>query len=298
MGPWTNGLVGSYPMHGDASEISGRGMAGLLTGNPTSATNRFGMPMGAMAFHGGMDGIVLTNVAVDLATNHQNTVCFWLNRAGERGGSTVSMPFGWGNTNQPLCLLFDSSGSGQFGFRAGMGGMYAMVSAMMATDTWMHVAAVFNNGPISGSQLYVDGQPMGGMMSMSGMMEGMLDSGSAGSTAFVGAGGTPNSGTNPFSGMMGDLRIYDRALTPDEIMGIYRMETGARMRLTPGAKPGAVRIEIDSMMMGWMFQLQSSIDLVRWVDQGGMIMPDAQGMNTVAPEVTGPMMYWRSVGRP
>ncbi len=298
MGPMTNGLVSYYPMHGDAQDASGRGMNGTLTGSPMMTTNRFGRSMGAMAFNGGMDGMMMTNLPVGMATNMQNSVSFWMNRSAQPGGSALSMPFGWGNTNQPLCLLFDGSDGDRFGFSGGRGGGYGMGSGMMPTNTWMHIAAVFNNGTMSGSQLYVDGQPMMGMMSMSATQGGMMGSGSAASMAFVGgAGGTP-SGANPFFGMMSDLRVYDRALTGDEIMGLYRMEAGAEVRLMPGAAPGTMRMEIGSMMAGWMFQVQSSTDLVHWMDQGDMLKPGAQGSNSVAVGMDGPAMFWRTMGRP
>ena len=153
MGLMTNGLVAYYPMHGDATEATGHGMNGMLMGSPHMATNRFGQPMQALAFNGDMDGMMLTNLNVNLATNAENTVCFWMNWNGQTGGAAnpVSMPFGWGNTNQAYCLLFQGTNSGRFGFSGGMGDVYGMGSAMMGTNTWMHIAAVFNNGTTTGS---------------------------------------------------------------------------------------------------------------------------------------------------
>ncbi|MBX3744218.1 MAG: LamG domain-containing protein [Verrucomicrobiae bacterium] len=298
IGRMANGLVAYYPMHGDATEATGRGMNGMLMGSPQMATNRFGQPMQAMAFNGGMDGMMLTNLDVSTMTNMQNSVSFWMNWNGQMGSSTVSMPFGWGDADKPSCLLFDSSDGGRFGFSGGMGDVYGMGSGMMPTNSWMHIAAVFKNGASSESQLYVNGQPMAGMMSMSGMQGGMMMSGFASSMAFVGGSNGQTATAYPFFGMMSDLRMYDRALSPDEVKALYQMESGAQMRLVPGPVTGSATMEIASMMMGWMFQLQSSTDLVRWVDQGTMIMPGNGGMATMNMSVSGPAMFWRTVGQP
>jgi hypothetical protein len=124
----TNGLVALYPMHGDANDMSGHGMTGMITGAPMMTTNRFGEPGDALFFNGGMDGIMLTNLDVNLITNGQNTVCLWMRWDGGVNGSTnpVAMPFGWGNTNQNYCLLFQQEGNGRFGFSGGMGDVYGM----------------------------------------------------------------------------------------------------------------------------------------------------------------------------
>jgi hypothetical protein len=116
MGSMINGLVGYYPMHGDGSEATGQGMNGMLMGFPQMATNRFGQPMQALAFNGGMDGMMLTNLNVNLTTNAENTVVFWMNWNGQTGGAAnpVSMPFGWGNANRAYCLLFQGANSGRF----------------------------------------------------------------------------------------------------------------------------------------------------------------------------------------
>lgn len=96
----TNGLVAHYPMHGDAGDVSGHGMGGMMSGAPMMTTNRFGEPGGALAFSGGMDGILLSNLDVNLTTNGQNTVCLWMRWDGGVDGRTnpVAMPFGWGDT--------------------------------------------------------------------------------------------------------------------------------------------------------------------------------------------------------
>jgi hypothetical protein len=296
----TNGLVAYYPMHGDATEATGHGTNGMLMGSPQMATNRFGQPMQALAFNGGMDGMMLTNLNVDLATNAENTVCFWMSWNGQPGGAAnpVSMPFGWGDTNGAYCLLFQGTNSGSFGFSMGMGDVYGMSSAMMAPNTWTHIAAVFNNGTTTGSQLYVNGQPMTGMMSMSGMPMGIGRAGSASHMASVGGTGGQTGNGYQFFGMMSDLLVYDRALEADEITGIYRMEAGSQMQLMSGMSAGTGKITIGSMMTGWKFQMQSSADLIHWTNQGGMFLPGSGGTNFVTVDMGGQGKFFRTVGSP
>lgn len=300
MGSITNGLVAYYPMHGDATGAIGSGMGGVLTGSPQAATNRFGEPMQAMAFKGGMDGLMLTNLNVNLAANGQNTVCFWLNWQGETSGTTnpIAMPFGWGGADQTYCLLFQTAEAGRFGFSMGMGDIYGVSSAMMTTNSWMHVAAVFENGSTAGSQLYINGMAMASMMSKSGMPMGMGPSGSASKMAFIGGSAGQSTNGYPFFGMMSDFRVFDRALSPAEIQGIYKQEAGPQLMLRPGTEGGTSTMSVSSMMSGWKFQMQSSGDLIHWTNQVGIVMPGNGGAASFAVTLGAPAMFWRMLGNP
>ena len=127
---------------------------------------------------------------------------------------------------------------------------------------------------------------------------GMGRTGSAAHMAFVG--GTSGQSTNgyQFFGMMSDLRVYDRALGADEIMGIYQVEAGSQMQLMPGMNTRTGKIGIGSMMAGWKFQMQSSSDLIHWTNHGAMFLPGSGGANSVTVDMGGQMMFWRTVGSP
>ncbi len=299
----TNGLVAHYPMHGDANDVSGYGMHGTLTGSPLMTTNRFGDSGDALGFNGGMDAIMLTNLNVNMLTNGQNTVCLWMRWDGGVDGSTnpVAMPFGWGDTNQNYCLLFQRAGAGRFGFSDGMGDVYGTNFGSMLSNHWVHVAAVFNNGDMMNSGLYINGQRVGGSMTAGGMPMGMgmgmMVRRSASPMAFLGGFGDQGSVPYHFFGAMSDVRIYNRSLTDAEIAALIQMDAAPTMRMMEGPTAGTENVEFNSMMMDWQFQMQFSSDLTHWTNYSDVFMP---GSNTMVRTIDmgGPQMFWRLQAKP
>jgi hypothetical protein len=297
----TNGLVAHYPMHGDASDVSGNAMHGRILGSPMMTTNRFGEPDHGFAFTGGMDAITLTNLNVNMTTNSQNTVCLWMRWDGGVNGATnpVAMPFGWGNTNQNYCLLFQREGSGRFGFSGGMADVYGTDFGPALSNHWVHVAAVFNNGNMMNSGLYINGQRTTGSMTLGGMPMGMgmMVQRSAHPMAFLGGFGGQGSVPYQFFGAMSDVRIYNRPLTDPEITALFRMDAAPYMRMMEGSTPNTANLEFSSMMMGWQFQMQFSGDLAHWTNYSEVFMPGSATMvRTVDP--AGPHMFWRLQANP
>ena len=127
---------------------------------------------------------------------------------------------------------------------------------------------------------------------------GMGRTGSASHMAFVGGTSDQTGNGNQFFGMMSDLRMYNRALGPDEMMDIYHMEAGSKMQLTSGTSAGMGRMTIGSMMSGWKFQMQSSSDLIHWTNQGGIVPAGSSGAQPVPVDMSGQGMFWRTVGSP
>jgi hypothetical protein len=297
----TNGLVAHYPMHGDATDVSGHGMHGRIMGTPMMVTNRFGEPGHGIAFAGGMDAIMLTNLNVNMVTNSQNTVCLWMRWDGGVNGSTnpVAMPFGWGNTNQNYCLLFQRQGNGRFGFSGGMADVYGTDYGPMLSNHWVHVAAVFNNGNMMNSGLYIKGQRLTGWMTVGGrpMGLGMKVQRSAHPMAFLGGFGGQGSVPYQFFGAMSDVRIYNRALTDEEITVLFGMEAAPSLRMMAGSTAGTANLEFSSMMMGWQFQMQSSSDLTHWTNYSDMFMP-TPGTMVRTVNSGGPHMFWRLQASP
>jgi MSHA biogenesis protein MshQ len=85
----------------------------------------------------------------NLPTNTSNgaftTVSFWM----KWDGTDRAMPIGW----RVYDLWFYS---GYFGFNTGVTDIYGVASTPFL-NTWRHVVAVFANGDVTQSKLYVDG---------------------------------------------------------------------------------------------------------------------------------------------
>jgi hypothetical protein len=284
-------------MHGNVNDVSGHGVNGMMTGSPMMTTNRFGESGHAFSFGGGMDAIMLTNLNVNMVTNSQNTVCLWMRWDGTVSGSTnpVAMPFGWGDTNQNYCLLFQQEGNGRFGFSGGMGDVYGTNYSPTYSNHWMHVAAVFNNGNMMNSGLYINGQLAMGSMTLGGMpmgMGGMMVQRSAHPMAFLGGFGGQGSVPYQFFGAMSDVRIYNRALSPNEIGSIFQMDIAPHLQMMAGGTNGPANLQFQSLMMDRHYQMQLSSDLTHWTNYDDMFMPSG-GMMSRSTDLTGPHMFWR-----
>lgn len=297
----TNGLIAHYPMHGDATDVSGHGMDGMMMGSPMTVTNRFGEPGHALAFAGGMDTIMLSNLDANVTATGQNTVSFWMRWDGGVDGKTnpVAMPFGWGNTNQNYCLLLQKQGNGRFGFSGGMADVFGADYGASLSNHWAHVAAVFNNGDTMNSGLYINGQRIMGSMTASGMATGMgmMVQRSAHPMAFVGGFGGQGSLPYQFFGAMSDVRIYNRALTDEEVTTLFQMDTAPSLRMTAGSMVGMKNLEFSSMMMDWQFRMQVSNDLVHWTNDGEVFMPGPGTMERMV-DAGGAHMFWRLLANP
>ena len=66
-------------------------------------------------------------------------------------------------------------------------------------------------------------------------------------------------------GKIDEIRIYSRALSPDEIGSLYRYESQSQVTLVKAIKPSFSRL-----IIGRNYILQVSSDLIIWTNQGKM----------------------------
>ena len=165
----------------------------------------------------------------------------------------------------------------------------------------MHVAALFNNGRMMNSSLYINGQRISSSMTVGempmGMGMGMMVQRSAYPMAFLGGFGGQGSVPYQFFGAISDVRIYNRALADGEIAALHQMEVAPHLRMMSGGPSGSTHVEFSSMMMDWQFQMQSSSDLVHWTNYSKSFMsgPDMM-LRTV--DTAGSHRFWRLQANP
>jgi hypothetical protein len=209
--PPGSGPVAHYPLDGDAMDISGNGRHGTLFG-PTPAVDRFGNPSGALWFDG---------------------VDHWIRAQGDglpEAERTVAL---WFNANQvqnhPVLLGYGGGGCGTswfMGINATRYGTGPYVSSHCDVNTLLHpeetTTGVWHHWAIStdpaGTRMYLDGVEVESNANFvtntttvgTDLAIG-VDVGANGIAPYVDA----NVGF--FQGLLDDVRIYDRALTPAEI---------------------------------------------------------------------------------
>ncbi len=197
----TKGLVAHYPFTGDAKDASGTGNHGSVSG-ATLTADRFGTAQGAYTFNGKSDHIVVK----DHTSLHLNDFTFtaWVKMTTTSGGNYVLEKDVVGTGTQDYEWL---TSSGKTNGRIGIkGNNYDVPSkTSVATGTWRFVA--FRR---AGSELSTwIGTVKETMVTAP---TGTLTGGKQPLT--IGSGWQ---GTGYFTGALDDVRIYNRALSAQEI---------------------------------------------------------------------------------
>lgn len=213
----TDGLVGYWTFDGPdvagvtAYDRSGQGNNGTLTSSPTRATGKIGQ---GMRFNN--DGYVNTTDISQMDSASKVTIAGWFKRAAAGALTQVSKGTDC-NIDGCITITFYTDGALHFDLASGSDA-YGVIAH---NDTeWHHVALVFdgtqtgNQGRLKG---YIDG------------VERTLDYEGTTIPATTGAynsnfqiGRNSTDGTLS-SGLIDDVRIYNRAITADEVKRLYNM---------------------------------------------------------------------------
>lgn len=210
----TEGLVCFFPFNGDANDISGNNNNGLVHG-ATLTFDRFGNPNSAYSFNGISDYIVVESSG----TFPQNaiSICFWLNREDivPTGlENYISKEHAFQTYEYPNSKL----ASGLYTGSPGVWSSYESTSALLNNSDWIFYSFTFDNQTHVGN-IYING---------------LLDSTftepnqnaivrESSYPLYIGRNGS--SSTYFINGVIDDIRIFNRALTPSEIFYLNNEET-------------------------------------------------------------------------
>ena len=208
-----NGLVAWYPFHGNANDASGNGHNGIINGGVTLTADRFGNPASAYMFNG-IDGYIDIGQPVGnsptafteaawvniLSLNAPQVVIITQRQNGNESWPTLAF-IPTGSQTGVGCIIAD--GPGHANNIAGI--------SQIPTDQWLFICGVYSNGLY---QIYVngvlentgtDGSSIGSSDDMHLMHDGAWN--------------------RYCNGILGDVRIYNRALSPNEVAELYANET-------------------------------------------------------------------------
>jgi prepilin-type N-terminal cleavage/methylation domain-containing protein len=199
-------LVGYWPMDEGtgttAYDASGYGNSGQTTSTTWQTACKVGNCLG---FNGTSAYVQLSNLNVNTGSGGQNTVAFWMNWNGASGGR---MPFGFSSYDLYL-------NGGVFGFNTACSDNFGM-NASSLSGNWAYVTAIFYNmassTDISRDQIYINGVPQTLTQSGTPCARSV--------TTNARVSGWPAGGYY-FSGSLDDFRIYNRALSAQEIQDLY-----------------------------------------------------------------------------
>jgi len=217
------GLVGYWPLDGDATDGSTNTNDGTLVGDVQAVPDRYGVAEAALRFPGEADAYVDLGDPEDLQISGAMTLTAWvfLNGSNANDGRIISRR----DDNGVLWDLgIETSPGGAvnaltFGVAGGTPDVVRVTDTQsLATDQWVHVTGIYYPG--EALEIYVDGFPRADVL---------LDvpAGQAiGSGASVLIGGRQGCSDCGWDGLIDEVRIYDRAISQVEIWQIMRANVG------------------------------------------------------------------------
>lgn len=222
----TSGLLAHYPFNGNALDASTNGNNGQVQG-ATLTTDRFGLSNSAYEFNGSSSYISTTFVP-PIGTESR-TFSFWAktNKLYSKVGSVNDAPnqapmtafsYGSGGSGNTLGITFNG---GCEGLGLDINGSVLTYSTKIVDSTWHHYAVLTdkaNSGNLGSVAYYKDGKKLG--TTCLSVLNGTFNTSNANPLII---GSFYNHLFRYFLGSLDDIRIYNRALTQNEI-GILSAE--------------------------------------------------------------------------
>ena len=227
VGWWTFEDVDS----GVATDSSGGDHNGILLGNPQRVDGYTGR---GVQFDG-VDDYIDTGYAEDL---REWTVCVWVNSPAAPNAGPASGPVHREGNYQLNWNHGDSSFRGAAGLRVD-GTWHAASFGLLAPDTWTHLAATFDGTAL---KAYTNGV----LVTTNEMARG-VPSPESGTLTF----GKHATAESFFAGTIDDVRVYNRALTENEISDVVHVDQHS-VAWDPKPVSGAAIDTREAVLLSWL----------------------------------------------
>lgn len=209
---WCPGLVAYWSFNGEdkdlARDVSGRGHDGAISG----AARVSGVRGGALSFDGANDYVRVPHRA-DLTGFTQMSITAWVHprEAGtaQHGDGLVHKGDGSGGNGEDYEFNFHDNYTVHFSPRRSGGWVCWLPCGPLAPNAWNFVAATFD---ADSARMYQDGVPCTSIAAGGTVQSGTSD-------LLLGRGG--NGLARYFNGLLDEVRIYDRALTADQVRRLH-----------------------------------------------------------------------------
>src|SRR3989344_3381762 len=228
--PPTNlGLVGYWSMNENtgtiATDFSGNGNRGILTGGPTWVDGKRGK---ALDFDGSDDFVSIPN-ALNFSTM---SVSAWVN-ADQNSVNTAGRVFAQNRTNDFVLAVDNGGTASPYAVLVGITTSIDRRTAanIIKPNSWNHIVGTYNgSGASSGINIYVNG--------VSQSLVDAVNFGLGDAQTTIGASIVSGLPTRLFDGLIDEVRVYNRALSAAEIQALYK--SGASRQTQGPSNPGLV----------------------------------------------------------
>jgi Concanavalin A-like lectin/glucanases superfamily/Immunoglobulin domain/Immunoglobulin I-set domain len=226
----TNGLVAYYPFNGNANDASGNGNNGI-TNLISFSSGRFSAGNDSILISG-PNSYVLAPRSQTLDIDGQITISTWIKNGSETnliGGTILAKGVLRGFWN------YNISYNGQyFGYGKSSGSIGVNIG-FLNTNQW-HNLVVSLNETINSIAFYLDGVQLTNVVNYSGSFLPSDVSNAISDTGFGGdliIGSNNTNGENGyFNGAIDDVRIYNRALSSNDVAALYALESTPPITIT------------------------------------------------------------------
>jgi len=265
-------LVGYWPLDGDATDASGNGHDGVLSGNVTPTTDRLGNPAGAMWFAGGSGDAIHVGDAPEFQVTGAMTVTAWVYLDGSspvhgaRNGRILAKMAG--STSRSWSAGIEAEVDGipfRATFQVSSDGhdVVGLLGPTLPVDEWVHYAGVY--APGESMTVYLDGEPVA-VRTAGVPAHQYADNGYP-----VLIGHRPACSNCGWYGALDEVRLYDEALSQQQIqaiMGVFRA-------VAPDPPDGALHVDPKGILQ-WKGAESAIYDVYLGTD------PDFSGQSPVS----------------
>lgn len=251
---------------GRSANDSMGGQNGVMTGSSTG----FGWASGKVGTAIGMDGTSGTGIVLPdgFLKGSQGTIAFWLNAQSLKYGNIIFSGKSTIENNIYAALFVDNEGRLTFQHRDSASGNddKAQGAKILNKNEWYNIVFIAN---AQGYRMFVNGEEVNVAGNNSGRWIPDLTNHTL-SYRIGTLGATPLSGS--WDGYLDDLRIYNRALTQDEVTALYNEGNNARTTVPAGVAPkGTLILSEDHVPFGGSVKVSwSSVNADSCVGSGGL----------------------------
>ncbi|MDW7696045.1 LamG-like jellyroll fold domain-containing protein, partial [Flammeovirgaceae bacterium SG7u.132] len=212
------------------SNDANNGLEATAVGSPVFNASDAKEGIASLTFDGSDDRFSLGSGSGEFHDEFtERTVSFWMKPASITGKKVI---YDEGGTTNGLAIRLENN---QVELAVRDGSNQKTIGYTVALDTWVHVAAVFNNGRLS---LYLDGEEEA-VNPNTGYSDVSAHSNAAGLGATNGSSNAFGDNGSFYQGLLDDVRIYRKALGTEEIQKLVAGENEAKPYATTLALPPA-----------------------------------------------------------
>ncbi len=217
----TDGLVAYYPFNGNANDESGNGNHGTIYG-ATLTRNRFGESNSAYLFASGQY-IEVPNSSSLMSPTNAITLSVWARMDAWYDGVIDIILCKRTDTFQgrQYCLYYANGGPGLMTVVVGQGESYIPSLPAPTLGQWHHITATHNSGQLV---IYLNGRQIGSKSTSINLPI---------NTQNLLIGKDPPGADEYFIGALEEIRIYNRALSSNEVWRLYLGISGSVIAIDP-----------------------------------------------------------------